>query len=68
VLAAVQELDSLVPSWAVLSSIAVLGCLMLPSENLSHLLAPPSPLLGHTLLKNVNWIFCPLLTNEVYHF
>ena len=67
-LAAVQVLDSSIPSWAVLNSIAVPGCLMLPSENFSHLLGPPSPLLCHTLLKNVNCIFCLLLTSKVGAF
>lgn len=43
VLAAVQVLDSSVPSWAAPNSIAALGCLMLPSENFSHLLSLSCP-------------------------
>lgn len=67
-LAAFQVLDSLVPSWAVLSSIPVLGCLMVPSGHSSRLLGPPAALLCRTLLKNMNWIFYPLLTNKVGAF
>ena len=67
-LAPVQVLDSLVSSWAVLNGIAVLGCLMLLSENFSHLLGPPCPLLCHTFLKNVICLFCLLLTNKVAAF
>lgn len=47
--AVVRVLDRLVPSWAVLSSHAARGSLMLPGEDFSRLLGPPA--LCHSLLR-----------------